>query len=259
MIDLQGAVAVVTGASSGLGRRFALDLAAAGAVVTGLARREELLAAVAEQLRRTSPASATVVCDVSDTDRYVAALAGIEREHGRIDVLINNAGIGEPAAEPDHPLAPYRAVMETNFFAAVAGTLTVLPGMRQRRRGVVVNVSSDTGRAPGPGEAAYGASKAALSAFTDSLSYTTEGHGVRLHVLYPGWVPTAMGAGAVDAGQSTPPRMVRRTEEQVSRLLLARMGGPRVDIDAARVARLAPVARALVPGLYRRSLRKAAG
>ncbi len=259
MIDLRGSVAVVTGASSGLGRRFALDLAAAGAVVTGLARREELLGAVAEEMRGTSPRSATVVCDVSDTERYMAMLAGIERDHGRIDVLINDAGIGEPSAEPDHPLAPYRAVMETNFFAAVAGTLTVLPGMLQRGRGVVVNVSSDTGRAPGPGETAYGASKAALSAFTDSLSYKTEGRGVHLHVLYPGWVPTAMGAGAADAGQPTPPRIVRRTEEQVSRLLLARMGGPRLDIDAAPVARLAPVARALVPDLYRRALRKAAG
>jgi short-subunit dehydrogenase len=259
MIDLQGAVAVVSGVSSGLGRRFALDLAAAGAVVTGLARREDLLAAVAEDMRRTSPGSAAAVCDVSDTDRYTEVLAGIEREHGRIDVLINNAGIGEPSTDANHPLAPYRAVMETNFFAAVAGTLTVLPGMLQRGRGVVVNVSSDTGRAPGPGETAYGASKAALSAFTESLSYKAEGGGVHLHVLYPGWVPTAMGAGAVDAGQSTPPRMVRRTEEQVSRLLLARMGTTRLDIDAARLARLAPVARALAPGLYRRALRKASG
>jgi short-subunit dehydrogenase len=259
MIDLQRAVVVVTGASSGLGRRFAGDLASAGAIVTGLARREQLLASLTEEMQRTSPASATIVCDVSDTDRYVAVLAGIEREHGRIDVLINDAGIGEPAAVPDRPLAPYRGVMETNFFAPVAGTLAVLPGMLERRRGVVVNVSSDTGRAPGPGETAYGASKAALSAFTESLSYETEGRGVHLHVLYPGWVPTSMGAGAVDAGMAPPPRMVRRSEEQVSRLLLARMGGPRVDIDAARVARLAPVARALLPRVYRRGVRKAAG
>ena len=258
MIDLQDAVVVITGTSSGLGRRFAIDLAAAGAIVTGLARREQLLASVAEEMRRTSPASATMVCDVSDTDRYAAVLAGIERERGRIDVLINNAGIGEPPAVPDRSLAPYRTVMETNFFAAVAGTLAVLPGMLERRRGVVVNVSSDTGRAPGPGETAYGASKAALSAFTESLSYTTEGRGVHLHVLYPGWVPTAMGAGAVDAGMSAPPRIVRRSEEQVSRLMLARMGKPRLDIDAAPVARLAPVARALVPRAYRRGVRKAA-
>jgi short-subunit dehydrogenase len=259
MIDLQDAVVVITGASSGLGRRFAIDLAAAGAIVTGLARREQLLASVAEEMHRTSPASTTMVCDVSDTDRYMAVLAGIERERGRIDVLINNAGIGEPPAVPDHPLAPYRAVMETNFFAAVAGTLTVLPGMLERHRGVVVNVSSDSGRAPGPGETAYGASKAALSAFTESLSYRTEGRGVHLHLLYPGWVPTAMGTEALDAGMPAPPRIVRRSEEQVSRLLIARMGRPSLDIDAAPVARLAPVARALLPRVYRRGVRKAAG
>lgn len=255
MIELTGAVAVVTGASSGLGRRFSLDLAGGGAVVVGLARREELLRSLEAEMRVTSPRSSASVCDVSDTDAFAALLAAVERDHGRIDVLINDAGIGEPPADAGHPLAPYRAVMETNFFAAVAGTLAVLPGMLDRRHGVVVNVSSDTGRAPGPGETAYGASKAALSAFTESLAFDAEGRGVHLHVLYPGWVPTPMGA----AGGQQPPRMVRRTEEQVSRLLLARMGGSRVDIDAARVARLAPVARAFVPGVYRRSVRKATG
>ena len=147
--------------------------------------------------------------------------------------------------------------METNYFGAVAGTLAVLPGMEERRRGVVVNVSSDSGRAPGPGELAYGASKAALSAFTESMALRLWGTGVHLHVLYPGWVPTAMGSGALDDGMPMPPKVVRRTEEQVSRLLIARMGGPRIDIDAAVVARMAPVARALFPGLYRRGLQAA--
>jgi short-subunit dehydrogenase len=256
-IDVRDAVVVVTGASSGLGRRFALDLAYRGAVVIGIARRQELLEPVAEEMRSHSPRSETIRGDVSDTDAFAALLGVIERDRGRIDVLINNAGIGEPPDDPDHPLASYRSVMETNFFAAVAGTLAVLPGMLARGHGVVVNVSSDTGRAPGPGEPAYAASKAALSAFTESLSFSTDGRGVSLHVLYPGWVPTAMGAGAVDGGMPTPPRMVRRTEEQVSQLLLGRMGTRRVDIDAARVAKLAPAARALVPGLYRRGVRNA--
>ena len=108
---------------------------------------------------------------------------------------------------------------------------------------------------PGPGNPAYAASKAALSAFTESLAFETEGRGVHLHVLYPGWVPTPMGQGAVDAGMPMPPKMVRRTEKQVSDLTLARIGGPDVDINAARVATLAPVARALVPRLYRRALK----
>ncbi len=259
MFEVRGAVCVVTGASSGLGRRFALDLAARGAVVVGMARRHDLLAALAHDMQRSSPDSAAVACDVSDTDAFVAALTEVERTHGRIDVLVNNAGTGPPRGDAEPGVEVHRAVMATNYFGAVAGTLAVLPGMVRRGRGVVVNVSSDSGRAPGPHEAAYGASKAALSAFTESLAFDTEERGVHLHVLYPGWVPTAMGRAAVDDGMPTPPRMVRRTEEGVSRLVLARMGGPRVDIDAAAVARLAPVARALFPRAYRKGVRKAAG
>ena len=256
-MEFSGSVAVVTGASSGLGRRFCVDLARAGATVIGLARREALLATLADEMRGASPQSATAVCDVSDTDGFAATLSAIEAERGRIDVLINNAGIGEPPADPAGPVASYRVTMETNFFAPVAGTLAVVPGMKARHQGVVVNVSSDSGRAPGPGEPAYAASKAALSAFTEGLSFSLEGSGVHLHVLYPGWVPTAMGTGAVEDGMPTPPRMVRRTEEQVSQLLLAHMGGSRVDIDAAKVARLAPMARALAPRLYRAGVKKA--
>ncbi len=257
-MELRDRVAVVTGASSGIGRRLALDLAGAGATVVGLARRGELLAQLEPELKVPSPRSLTRVCDVSDTGGFATTLAEIESELGRIDVLVNDAGVGEPGTDPP-TLADFRAVMETNYFAAVAGTLAVLPGMLARRFGVVVNVSSDSGRAPGPGELAYGASKAALSAFTESMAMRTDGSGVHFHVLYPGWVPTAMGSGAVDAGMPRPPKIVRRTEEQVSRLVLGAMGGTKVDIDAAQVARLAPVARALFPRLYRKGVQRASG
>jgi len=257
-VELEGTIAVVTGASAGLGRQFALDLARAGSVVTGVARRSELLDDLAAEMVRASPSSTTEMCDVSAAERFTALLHRIEVRHGRIDLLVNNAGIGEPVDGPDE-LARHRLVMATNYFAPVAGTFAVLPGMMSRHFGVVVNVSSDSGRAPGPGDTAYAPSKAALSAFTESLSYETEGSGVHLHLLYPGWVPTAMGAGAVARGMATPPRSVRRTPEQVSRLLLSHLGGPRVDIDATRVARLAPVARAVVPGLYRKGMRRVGG
>ena len=248
--NFPGAIAVVTGASSGLGRRMALDLAARGAVVTGIARREDRLHDVARDMRRSSPSSGYVVCDVSDTDRYAAALADLEVRQGRIDLLVNDAGIGEPETDG---IEKYRTVLETNFFAAVAGTLAVLPGMRDRGRGVVVNVSSDTGRAPGPGEPAYAASKAALTAFTESLSYEVEDQGVRLHVLYPGYVPTPMTAGS---DPTKVPRFVRRTEEQVSQTLLRGIGRPRVELDATYVAQRVAVARALVPGAYRRGVKQ---
>ena len=251
MIELKDKVAVVTGASSGLGRRFALALSARGAVVVGLARRGDLLEQLAVQ--------STVVCDVTDIERFCQVLSEVEERHGRIDILINNAGIGEPASAPKD-ITAFRPVMETNYFAPVASSLAVVPGMRRRGEGVIVNVSSDSGRAPTSREMAYAASKAALSAFSESLSFALDGSGVHVHVLYPGWVPTQMGTAAVDDNQMPPPpRFVRRTEEQVSRLLLSRMGGPRLEIDATRVARLAPVARTLFPIMYRRGVKKAAG
>jgi len=252
MLTVPGSIAVVTGASSGIGRQLAHELAAAGATVVALARRESRLLELTEELRRSSPESGYRVCDVSDTGRFVDLLGEIERDRGRIDVLINNAAIPEPDAAG---LARYREVMETNYFAVVAGTLAVLPGMRARKRGAVVNVSSDTARAPTPGEAGYAASKAALSAFTEALSFETEADGVLLHVLYPGWVPTEMTQRDGEQDPNLPPRFVRRTPEQVARLVVRGLNKRRFELDATHLARVAPVAKTLFPSAYRRGIR----
>jgi NAD(P)-dependent dehydrogenase (short-subunit alcohol dehydrogenase family) len=255
VIDLPGRIAVVTGASSGLGRRIALDLAHAGATVVGVARRENALRQLAGEMREVSPDSGFTPCDVSDVDAYRALLAVVEEERGRIDLLVQAAGWEQRTRVEDADLDLYRSIMETNFFAVVAGTLAVVPGMLERHFGVVVNVSSDHGRAPAPGTPAYSASKAGLSAFTESVAHEVADRGVRLHILYPGWVPTPMGQGVVEAGMKPPPRIVRRTEEQVSRAVLKTMGTPAIDINVARIATLAPVMRSLAPPLYRRSMR----
>ena len=252
MLTIPGSVAVVTGASSGIGREVAVELAAHGATVVALARREDRLASLAEQLRRSAPDSGYVVCDVSDTDHFAAVLGELEADRGRVDVLVNNAAIPEPGGAG---LAPYRQLMETNYFSVVAGTLAVLPGMRARRRGAVVNVSSDTARAPTPGEAGYSASKAAVSAFTEALSFETEPDGVHLHVLYPGWVPTEMTQPDGREDPHRPPSFVCRTPQQVARLVVGRLGQRRLELDATKVARVAPVARTLFPSAYRRGIR----
>ena len=131
--------------------------------------------------------------------------------------------------------------------------LTVLPGMRQRRHGVIANMSSDDARSPGPGAGDYPASKAALSAMTESLSYAVRRDGVALHVIYPGWVATEMGLSAIELGRmKMPPRPTRRTEEQVSELVLQRLGDARVEINCTRLPLLAPIFRTVAPRAYHR-------
>jgi NAD(P)-dependent dehydrogenase (short-subunit alcohol dehydrogenase family) len=233
-------IVVVTGASSGIGCRLAADLRARGDVVVGVARRHQ--------------GEVDITCDVADTAAYAALLADVERAHGRIDVLLNVAGVDEPVSALDANLDAYRRIMDVNYFATVAGTLAVLPGMVRRGSGVIVNTSSDSVRAPVAGISAYAGSKGAVSAFTESVAHEVRPLGVRVHVLYPGWVPTPMGRSGLERGMSMPPRVSRRTEEQVSKLVLARMGGDAVELNAVRVAVLSPVARAFATRLYRRSI-----
>ncbi|MFZ6005645.1 MAG: SDR family NAD(P)-dependent oxidoreductase [Actinomycetota bacterium] len=250
-----GHVAVVTGASSGLGRRLALDLADRGAAVVGVARSRDALERLADESKGTIDPAA---CDVSDEAAISTLLADIERQRGSVDVLVNSAGWAEPTKVEQADLDLYHRIFATNFFGLVAATLAVVPGMLHRGRGIVVNVSSDHGRAPAPGTPAYSSSKAAVSAFTESLAHECHGRGVHLHVLYPGWVPTPLGQGAVDAGMPQPPNIVRRTEEQVSAATLRAMGRPGIEINCAPVATLAPVMRALLPPVYRAQMRKQA-
>ena len=170
-------------------------------------------------------------------------------------MLVNNAGVYVPTPVGNGPtrLGDFADIMATNYYAVVAGTLAVLPGMLQRQTGAVVNVSSDSARAPEPRGGGYAASKAAVSAFTESVAHEIAGRGVHVHVLYPAWVPTAMGT----AGDGPlPPKLVRRTEAQVSNLLLEQIGRPRIDINAAWLPKLAVIGRTVLPGAYQWSMKR---
>ena len=258
-----GQVAVVTGASSGIGRAIALVLAERGATVVGMARRENLLHELAAELERRTAKSTTTVCDVADAEAYRDALLGVERGLGHLDILVNNAGVDlmlpvtGAAAGPDaleRGDATVHRVFDVNFFPVVTGTLAVLPGMLARGSGAVVNVSSDVVRAPEPRQGAYVASKAAVSGFSESLAHELAGSGVRVHVLYPGWVPTAMGLSGNEDGGTLPPKMVRRTAQQVATLVADRIGGPRVDINAAPASAGRADPRTLAPLTYQRAM-----
>ena len=188
--DYRGSVAVVTGASSGIGAAIARDLASRGATVVAAARRAELLEAVVTDCRRTAPSSEAVVCDVGERDQAEGLVTGVLERHGRVDVLVNNAGIPMRVHASRVTAEQVEEVMRINFLGAAWATLAVLPSMLERRRGHIVNISSAAGRIPSPREAAYTASKYALSGWSEVLAADLHGSGVKIHLVNPGPIQT---------------------------------------------------------------------
>jgi len=189
-MKISGKVAIVTGASSGIGRAVAFELAGRGATVASVARRENELAATVEQCRRSTPASFDLVEDLSSREACERTVSTVLDRCGRVDIVVNNAGISirKPAVETT--VEDVERVMRINFFAPVYLTLAALPGMLERRAGSVVNITSVAGYLPNPKESAYGASKAALSMWSHGLAVDLHGTGVHIGVVSPGPIAT---------------------------------------------------------------------
>ncbi len=181
---------LITGGTDGLGRAIAVLLAQEGyrvfATGRGAARRAEL-----DQLARERGLPLEIVemdvCDDASVDR---AVREAERRAGPLDVLINNAGIGYAAVMEEIRLEDLRRQFETNYFSVVRVTQRVLPGMRERRRGRIVNMSSAAGRIALPLMGPYASSKFALEAMTDSLRVEMRPFGVHLILIEPGFIRT---------------------------------------------------------------------
>ena len=181
-----GTVALVTGASSGIGAATARLLAAGGTTVALVARRADRLEAVAEDCRLTAPRSRAWTADLADTELAASLALGIWDEMGPLDVVINNAAI--PMRRPAQRLtmAEVERTMTVNFYSPVAITLALLPRMLERGTGTVVNVSSMGGRLGITGEAAYSASKFALAGWSESLAVDLWDTGVAVKLILPG-------------------------------------------------------------------------
>jgi len=188
-------VALVTGASSGIGKATAIALAAAGFVTYATARRVETLADLKAAGCETLP------LDVTDEDSMVAAVRMVEATHGGVDVLVNNAGYGEYGPLEELALDDVRREFETNVFGLLRMSQLVLPGMRARGWGRIINVSSMGGEMALPAGGAYHASKYAVEALSDVLRAEVAAFGVAVSVIQPGGVRTNFMARAT--GSST--------------------------------------------------------
>ncbi len=187
-------VVLITGCSSGIGRATALEASARGHRVFATARNPESLRDL-EGGGRIRP----LPVDVTDTASIRQAVASVLAEAGRVDALVNNAGYGQYGAAEDVTAEEWRRQFDVNLFGAVEATRAVLPAMRERRAGTIVNVSSVAGKIAIPFAAPYCASKHALEAFSDALRVEVAPFGIRVAVIEAGPIETRFGDRARSA------------------------------------------------------------
>ena len=202
---LVGQVALVTGASSGLGRATAVALAQAGADVALLARSEPDLRQVVDEIAAAGRRGLVLPLDLANAAHITDAVTRTLAAWGRIDVLVNAAGTDVPGPVVELATEDWDHVLDVNLRAPFVLAKAVFPHMQQARRGTIVNVSSVAGKRGWANAAAYCASKFGLTGFTQALAAEGKAHGIRACVVYPGGMATNWGVWSSDERQEGAP------------------------------------------------------
>jgi len=233
-LGLDGRVAIVTGASRGIGRQVAIALAAEGCQVLLCARDEVALESVADEL---GGAAVPFVVDVTHPASSSAIVEACEASFGRLDIVVNNAGRAEPKPLTQVTAEDWQAGLELNFLAAARLSVAALPTMRSARWGRLVHVASISGREPDPLFAPYSAAKAALLNLSTSLSRAYASDGVLSSCVIPGVTVTEL----VEANALATAERTDRSTEEVMERMLAKQG-----VASGRFGRPEEIAAAVV-------------
>ncbi len=216
-MELEGRVALVTGASRGIGRAIAVELARAGAeVAVNYAASEEAAREVASQIEALGRKAYLVRFDVADPEAVLRGVREVEEALGRIDILVNNAGITRDGLLARMKEEDWERVLSVNLKGAFLVTRAVLPGMMKRRYGRIINVSSVVAFSGNPGQTNYAASKAGLVGFSRSLALEVARRGITVNVVAPGFIETDMTAALPEKAR----------EALLSRVPMGRAGTP---------------------------------
>lgn len=195
MAGVAGRVAFVTGGSQGIGRACALALAEGGALVALAARNEEKLAAVAKEIESKGGQAATFRMDVSNEDEVKAAVKAAIERFGKIEILVNNAGVTKDTLLMRMKRADWDNVIRTNLSGAFFTTQAVISSMLKQRWGRIVNITSVFGQTGQVGQANYSASKAGLIGFTMAMAREVASRSITVNAVAPGYIETAMTEG----------------------------------------------------------------
>ncbi len=260
MIRLAGKRVLITGASSGLGRALAAEFARRGCSLTLAARRRALLeetARIIALLAPELPRPLVVPCDIAD-DAQVRRLFHLQAtERGGLEVLVNNAGCGVYGPAEETPLDDIRAVMEVNFFGAVRCLREAIPILKWSGGGIILNIASAAAKYGVPFLGAYGASKAALALFAQSLRAELRGTGITVTTVFPGYIKTNFFVAEKKVGRARRPAGPYASSERVAGAIVKAVergkrdlsllpGGKALGIAARYFPRLADSAMAKI-------------
>ncbi len=219
---LSGRVALVTGASQGIGRTSALRLAKDGTVVAVAARNQEKLSELVKEITAAGGEAAAFALDVADEEQVKSAIKAAIAQFGKIDILVNNAGITRDQLVMRMKRADWDAVLQTNLTSAYLCIQQVIGSMLKQRWGRIINITSVFGQMGQAGQANYAASKAGLIGLTMAIAREVGSRTITCNAVAPGFIETAMTAGLVDEFKQT----------AVKQIPLGRVGSPE-DVASA--------------------------
>ena len=253
-VEIAGTIALVTGASSGIGASTARALAAAGARVALVARRADRLDALAAEI--ADGRAASFVCDVRDPRQIEATVAAIGARLGPVDILVNNAGVGRYLGFLESGPEDVATIFETNLYAALHFSRAALPGMLARRRGHVVNVASIAGRIGSRNHTIYCAAKFALAGFSESLALELDGSGVGVTLVNPGIVDTAFFDHGSVAAFPASARARAIPPERVAAALVRAVRRDLPEVTVPAIYTLGTLFKAAAPRIFSRVMRR---
>ena len=254
-MDIDGTVAVVTGASSGIGRATAEALARRGASVVLSARRADLLEDIAVGIESDGGRAAPMACDVSEWPQVEGLAQRVRDQFGRCDILVNNAGVPGGGRFADLSIEDLERVIRINYLGVLYGTKAFLPMMVEAGRGHIVNVASLAGRFALPGAAVYTSTKHAVVALSEALHFELSPLGVQVTVVNPGTVATE-GFPHRDMAKKGS-RLLMPPERVADVIVKVVEKGKAPEVSVPRALAALQIFRLLTPSFYRFALQRA--